>query len=119
MTSSDDERGNHSVVLLAAWIPYELRVAEPLVDLRQVRNRSVLTADASGFLISVALYLLVPIIVEFVQIPRSAGYGFAASLVVSGLVLVPLSMPGFIVRASPRARPGAPRGSSRWCGASA
>ena len=54
------------MVLLAAWIPYELRVAEPLVDLRQVRNRSVLTADASGFLISVALYLLLPIIVEFV-----------------------------------------------------
>src|SRR3984957_16454376 len=69
-----------SVVLLAVWIPYELRVADPLVDLRQVRNRSVLTADASGFLISVALYLLLPIIVEFVQIPRSAGYGFAASL---------------------------------------
>jgi MFS family permease len=85
-----------SVVLLAAWIPYELRVAEPLVDLRQVRNRSVLTADASGFLISVALYLLLPIIVEFVQIPRSAGYGFAASLVVSGLVLVPLSVCSFV-----------------------
>ena len=85
-----------SVVLLAAWIPYELRVAEPLVDLRQVRNRSVLTADASGFLISVALYLLLPINVEFVQIPRSAGYGFAASLVVSGLVLVPLSACSFV-----------------------
>jgi MFS family permease len=85
-----------SVVLLAAWIPYELRVAEPLVDLRQVRNRSVLTADASGFLISVALYLLLPIIVEFVQIPRSAGYGFAASLIVSGLVLVPLSVCSFV-----------------------
>jgi MFS family permease len=84
-----------SVVLLAAWIPYELRVADPVVDLRQVRNRSVLTADASGFLISVAMYLLVPIIVEFVQIPRSAGYGFAASVVVSGLVLVPLSAGSF------------------------
>jgi predicted MFS family arabinose efflux permease len=85
-----------SVVLLAAWIPYELRVADPLVDLRQVRNRSVLTADASGFLISVALYLLLPVIVEFVQIPRSAGYGFAASLIVSGLVLVPLSVCSFV-----------------------
>jgi MFS family permease len=35
-------------------------------------------------------------IVEFVQIPRSAGYGFAASLVVSGLVLVPLSVCSFL-----------------------
>jgi predicted MFS family arabinose efflux permease len=85
-----------SVVLLAVWIPFELRFADPLVDLRQVRNRSVLTADASGFLISIALYLLLPIIVEFVQIPRSAGYGFAASLVVSGLVLIPLSVGSFV-----------------------
>src|SRR5580693_6827935 len=85
-----------SVVLLAVWIPFELRVAEPLIDLRQVRNRSVLTADASGFLISIAMYLLLPIIVEFVQIPRSAGYGFAASVVVSGLVLIPLSVGSFV-----------------------
>ena len=80
-----------SAVLLAAWIPCELHAVEPLVDLRQVGNRSVLTADASGLLISAALYMVIPIIVEFVQIPRSAGYGFAASLVVSGLVLLPLS----------------------------
>jgi MFS family permease len=84
-----------SVVLLALWVLYELRLADPLVDLRQVRNRSVLTADASGFLISIVLYLLLPIIVEFVQVPRSAGYGFAASVVVSGLVLIPLSVGSF------------------------
>ena len=85
-----------SVVVLAVWIPFELRVADPLVDLRQVRNRSVLTADVSGFLISIAMYLLLPIIVEFVQIPPSAGYGFAASLVVSGLILTPLSVGSFV-----------------------
>jgi MFS family permease len=85
-----------SVVLLAAWIPFELRFAHPLVDLRQVRNRSVLTADASGFLISIALYLLLPIIVVFVQIPTSTGFGFGSSLVVSGLVLVPLSVGSFV-----------------------
>jgi MFS family permease len=85
-----------SVVLLAAWTPFELRSADPLVDLRQVRNRSVLTADVSGFLISIAMYLLLPVIVEFVQIPRSAGYGFTASLVVSGLVLIPLSAGSYV-----------------------
>jgi MFS family permease len=85
-----------SVVLLAVWIPFELRVAEPLIDLRQARNRSVLTADVSGFLISIAMFLLLPIIVEFVQIPRSAGYGFAASVAVSGLVLIPLSVGSFV-----------------------
>lgn len=85
-----------SVVLLAVWIPFELCFAHPLVDLRQVHNRSVLTADASGFLISIALYLLLPIIVVFVQIPTSTGFGFGSSLVVSGLVLVPLSVGSFV-----------------------
>jgi predicted MFS family arabinose efflux permease len=85
-----------SIALLAVWIPFELRIAEPLIDLRQVRSRSVLTADLSGFLISIAMYLLLPIIVEFVQIPRSAGFGFAASLIVSGLVLTPLSVGSFV-----------------------
>src|SRR6202034_282352 len=85
-----------SLVLLAAWIPFELHSADPLVDLRQVRNRSGLTADVSGFLISIAMYLLLPVIVEFVQIPRSAGSGFTASLVVSGLVLIPLSAGSYV-----------------------
>ena len=52
-----------SVLLLAIWIPS--CAAPSPVDLRQVGNRSVLTADASGFLICIALYLLLPIIVEF------------------------------------------------------
>jgi MFS family permease len=84
-----------SLALLAIWIPYELRYADPLVDLRQVRNRSVLTADVAGFLISIAMYLLLPILVVFVQIPISHGYGFGASIVVSGLVLLPLSLGSF------------------------
>jgi MFS family permease len=42
------------------------------------------------------MYLLLPIVVEFVQIPRSAGFGFEASLLVSGLVLVPLSVGSFV-----------------------
>src|SRR3984957_6426735 len=85
-----------SVVMLAFWIPFELRFAHPLVDLRQVRNRSVLTADASGFLISIAMFLLLLIFLVFVQIPTSNGFGFGSSLVVSGLVLVPLSVGSFV-----------------------
>jgi len=82
------------LVLLAIWIPYELTYTDPLVDLRQVRNRSVLTADVAGFLISVAMYLLLPILVVFVQLPVADG-GFGASIFVAGLVLLPLSLCSF------------------------
>jgi MFS family permease len=85
-----------SSVLLALWVAYELRISDPLVNLRQVRNRSVLTADITGFLLCVAVYLFIPVAVEFVQIPKSTGYGFGVSIVVSGLVLVPLSVATFV-----------------------
>ncbi len=85
-----------AVVVLVAWVAVERRLDLPLVDLRHLANRSVLTADLSGFLICVAMYLFIPIVVEFVQVPPSFGYGFGASILVSGLVLVPLSVGTFL-----------------------
>jgi predicted MFS family arabinose efflux permease len=84
------------VVLTVLWIRHELGTADPLIDVRQVRNRSVLTADVSAFLIAIAMYLFLPIVVEFVQIPVATGYGFGASVVVAGLVLVPLGFGSFL-----------------------
>ena len=79
------------VVILPVWIFHELRQADPLIDLRQVKHRSVLTADASGFMISVSMYLFIPVVVEYVQLPTDIG-GFGTSIVVAGLVLLPLSV---------------------------
>ncbi len=81
-----------SVLLAVAWARYELRRREPLVDLRQARHRMVLTADIAGLIISLTMYLFLPIVVEFVQVPRSFGFGFGASVLVAGCVLVPLSV---------------------------
>ena len=78
-------------MLSAVWVRHELRVDDPLVDLRQIRHRSVLMADIAGFLICVAMYLFLPIIIEFVQVPAVNGYGFGASVIVSSLVFLPLS----------------------------
>ena len=85
-----------SVVMVGLWIAHELRISDPLIDVRQVRNRSVLTADVSALLIALAMYLFLPIIIEFVQIPVTSGYGFGTSILVSGLVFVPLSVGSFL-----------------------
>jgi MFS family permease len=85
-----------SAVCIGWWSRHELRTADPLINLRQVRNRTVLTADVSGFMICVVMYLFIPVVVEFVQIPRTSGYGFGASISVSGLVLVPLSVGTYV-----------------------
>ena len=84
-----------SFALLALWARYELRARDPLVDLRQARNRLVLTADISGLIMSLTMYLFLPIVVEFVQVPSSNGFGFGASVVVAGCVLIPLSVGTF------------------------
>jgi MFS family permease len=84
------------VALVAGWVRHELRVDHPLVDLRHLRRRPVLTADIAGFLMSLSMYLIIPIVVEFIQVPVSRGYGFGASVIVSGLVLVPLSAGTFL-----------------------
>jgi len=85
-----------SALVLATWVPLELRSAHPLVNLHHLSNRAVLMADVTGFLMCVSMYLVVPIVVEFIQIPTSAGFGFGASVIVSGLVLVPLSIGTFL-----------------------
>jgi MFS family permease len=81
-----------SFVFAAAWARYELRRRDPLVDLRQARHRMVLTAYIAGLIISLAMYLFLPIVVEFVQVPSSFGFGFGSSVLVAGFVLVPLSV---------------------------
>ena len=81
-----------SVALLAIWVWHELRTAAPLVELRLVRDRTVLTADVMGLLAGLGMYILISLIIRFVQTPVSAGYGFGASVVVAGLVLLPFSL---------------------------
>src|SRR6185437_12555628 len=53
---------------------------------------AVLSGDTGALVIGVAMYLYLSEVTEFVQVPRSAGFGFSASVVVAGLTLVPLSV---------------------------
>lgn len=81
-----------AIVILAAWARGQLRRTAPLVDLRQLRHRAVLTADVAALILGVAMYMFLTLVTEFVQAPPSAGYGFDASTLVAGLCLVPFSL---------------------------
>jgi MFS family permease len=78
-----------AVVVLTAWVRWELRFREPLVDLRLLRHHGVLTANVAGLMIGVAMYMSIVVISQIVQLH---GFGFGASVFVSGLTLVPLSV---------------------------
>jgi MFS family permease len=79
------------VVALAAWVVWALRARSPLVDLRLARGRTAATAHVAALLIGVANYLLLSSVPLLAQTPRSTGYGFGASAVVAGLLLLPFS----------------------------
>jgi MFS family permease len=81
-----------AVVLLGIWVVQQLRSAAPLVDLRLVRNRRVLTGYVCVMVAGMAMYMYLSAVSEYVQTPQSTGYGFGASVVVAGLCLVPFSI---------------------------
>jgi predicted MFS family arabinose efflux permease len=81
-----------AIVFLALWARQQLRVAEPLVDLRLARVPAVLTGNVCATVLGIAMYMFLSAVSEFVQAPKSLGYGFSATVVVAGLCLVPFSV---------------------------
>jgi MFS family permease len=81
-----------AALILTGWIRLQLAREAPLVDLRQLRHRPVLMADFASLFLGVALYMFLALVTEFVQTPRSAGYGLGSSPLVAGLCLVPFSI---------------------------
>jgi EmrB/QacA subfamily drug resistance transporter len=74
---------------IAAWIAVEVRSENPLVDMAMMRIRGVWTTNAAAFLLGAGLYASFIVFPQFAQLPTSTGFGFGASVVVSGLYLLP------------------------------
>jgi len=86
------------VAFVAAWTRYELAARHPLVDLRLLRHRTVLSANVAAFTLGIGMYLSIVLISQYVQGPSAAdgGFGFGATVFVSGLVLVPFSLTSYL-----------------------
>jgi EmrB/QacA subfamily drug resistance transporter len=78
-----------ATVILIFWSRYELRVPEPLVDMRMMRRRPILTTNLTGLLIGFGMFGSFIIIPQLVQLPKSTGFGFGASVTEAGLFLLP------------------------------
>jgi EmrB/QacA subfamily drug resistance transporter len=81
-----------SAILLAAWVGTELRVAEPMVDMRMMSHRPVLLTNTTALIAGFAMFGSFVLVPQFVSTPESSGYGFGASATVAGLYLVPASI---------------------------
>jgi EmrB/QacA subfamily drug resistance transporter len=79
-------------VFVVAWILVELRSREPLIDMAMMRIRGVWTANLAAFLLGAGMYSAFIVLPEFVQLPKRTGFGFGASVVASGLYLLPTAL---------------------------
>ena len=86
-----------AAVLIVVWVIVELRVNDPVVDMKMMRIPAVWTNNLVSFLFGVGMYSVMAFLPEFLQTPRQFGYGFSASTVVSGLYLLPMTGGMFVV----------------------
>jgi len=77
------------VLIAPLWVLFELRTSAPLVDLRVSARPAVLFTNLAALLIGFAFYANSLTTAQLVQEPVSTGYGLGASIVVSGLCLLP------------------------------
>ncbi len=73
----------------AVWIAVEARSSHPLIDMAMMRLRGVWTTNLAAFLLGAGMYASFIVFPQFAQLPKSTGFGFGASVVVSGLYLLP------------------------------
>jgi predicted MFS family arabinose efflux permease len=78
-----------AVIVVPLWVSYERRTSTPLVDLRVSARPAVLFTNLAALLIGFAFYANSLATAQLVQEPKSTGYGLGASIVVSGLCLLP------------------------------
>ena len=77
---------------IALWVLVEVRSDHPLVDMSMMRVRGVWTTNLAAFLIGGGMYSSFIVFPQFAQLPRSTGFGFGSSVVVSSLYLLPAAL---------------------------
>jgi predicted MFS family arabinose efflux permease len=80
------------LVLLVVFVLAELRVREPLINMRLIAVRGVWTTNLVGLTFGFAMYgsfLLIPTLLE---LPAATGYGFGKSVSTAGLFLLPSTL---------------------------
>ncbi len=75
-----------------AWVAVEVNSSEPLIDMKMMRIRGVWTTNLAAFLLGAGMYSSFIVFPQFAQLPKSTGFGFGASVVVSGLYLLPAAL---------------------------
>jgi len=78
-----------AVVVLLVWGVYELRTAQPLVDLRTTARRQVLFTNLASIAFGFSMFAMSLVLPQLLQLPEQTGYGLGRSMLTVGLVMAP------------------------------
>ncbi|MFH0179695.1 MFS transporter [Streptomyces cacaoi] len=81
-----------AVVVLLLWGVFELRVREPLVDLRTTARRQVLVTNLASMAFGFSMFAMSLVLPQLLQLPEATGYGLGRSLLAAGLVMAPTGL---------------------------
>ncbi|GKQ39368.1 MFS transporter [Streptomyces sp. A012304] len=81
-----------AVVVLLLWGAFELRVREPLVNLRSTARRQVLVTNLASVAFGFSMFAMSLVLPQLLQLPRATGYGLGRSLLDAGLVMAPAGL---------------------------
>jgi MFS family permease len=81
--------GVGAAVLLLAWGAFELRVHDPLVDLRVAARAPVLLTNLASVAMGFALFSSNIVFPQLLELPASTGVGIGMTLLAASLVLMP------------------------------
>ncbi|MCU1552230.1 MAG: transporter [Glaciihabitans sp.] len=79
-----------SAVLLAAWIAFEARSSNPVIDMRMMRRPAVWTVNLVALFFGGTMFAIFAFLPQFSQTPTSAGYGFGVNITGAGLLMLPM-----------------------------
>ncbi|WP_063727765.1 MFS transporter [Streptomyces sp. RTd22] len=86
-----------AAVILLLWGLFELRTAEPLVDLRTTARRQVLLTNLASIMVGFSFYAMSLILPQLLQLPEATGYGLGQSMVMAGLYFAPMGVAMMLV----------------------
>jgi EmrB/QacA subfamily drug resistance transporter len=81
-----------AAVLIPTWVWAESRSDAPVVDMRMMRLRGVWSTNLAAFVFGFGMYSSFVLVPEFVEFPKSTGFGFGASVTQAGLFMVPATV---------------------------
>lgn len=84
------------LAILLVWLVVELRSESPIVDVRQLANRSILVGNLSFAFLGLGGMQLAFVLMMLIQQPVATGVGFGVGAALAGILKLPSNMITFI-----------------------